>query len=63
MRTFRTQYRMQDDLDIAIMCCLDIMTEYLTDKSRVEKEREKMLNELSVLEEKLDHTLQLTEEA
>ena len=34
IKAFKAEYKIQDDLDISIMCCLDIMTEYLTYKAK-----------------------------
>jgi cell division protein ZapA (FtsZ GTPase activity inhibitor) len=62
IKAFKAEYKIQDDLDISIMCCLDIMTEYLTYKAKQERLEESFLNELSVLEQKLDYTIQVSEE-
>ena len=43
------------------MCCLEIMTDKLKDEARDERQKETVLNELSVLEQKLDYTLELSE--
>ena len=61
IKAFKAQYKTQDDLDIAIMCCLDIMTEYLTHKTKSRTQVDSFLQQLSQLEQKLDATLQLTE--
>ena len=57
VKAFKAEYKTQDDLDIAIMCCLDIMTEYLSHKVQSQQQSEEILTELSRLEEKLDATL------
>lgn len=57
VKAFKAEYKTQDDLDIAIMCCLDIMTEYLSHKVQSQQQSEEILTELSRLEEKLDTTL------
>jgi len=57
VKAFKAEYKTQDDLDIAIMCCLDIMTEYLSHKVQTQQQSEAILTELSRLEEKLDATL------
>lgn len=62
IKAFKAQYKTQDDLDIAIMCCLDIMTEYLAHKAKARRQADTFLQELSHLEQKLDDTLQLNEE-
>ena len=62
IKAFKAQYTTQDDLDIAIMCCLDIMTEYLTYQKREGQQKEAIMNELSILEQKLDYTLKLSGE-
>ena len=61
MKAFKAEYTSQDSLDIAIMCCLDIMTEYLQFQNQGDKKKETILNELSILEQKLDHSIQLSE--
>ncbi|RMG16071.1 MAG: cell division protein ZapA [Bacteroidetes bacterium] len=61
MKAFKAEYTAQDDIDIAIMCCLDIMTEYLRFKTQTATQTASVLNELSVLEQKLDHTIALSE--
>lgn len=61
IKAFKAQYKTQDDLDIAIMCCLDIMTEYLTHKTTARVQADTLLQQLSHLEQKLDATLQLDE--
>lgn len=62
IKSFKRQYKAQDDLNIAIMCCLDIMTDYLSYKNKEADSAKKILNELTVLEEKLDYNIQLTGE-
>ncbi len=57
IRTFRADYTHQDDLDIALMACLDIMTEFLRLQSSQEQETNQMMNALSRLETELDQTL------
>ena len=57
IKAFKAEYKTQDDLDIAIMCCLDIMTEHLTQKSQDKKKEQTVLNELAILEQKLNHSL------
>jgi len=61
MRAFKAEYTSQDNLDIAIMCCLDIMTEYLRFQTQGSKKVATVLNELSILEQKLDHSIALSE--
>ncbi len=60
IKAFKAQYKTQDDLDIAIMCCLEIMTEYLKDKARSQRESEMLLQNLSQLEERLDVSLEIS---
>ncbi|MEL6132018.1 MAG: cell division protein ZapA [Bacteroidota bacterium] len=62
MKAFKAEYKNQDDLNIAIMCCLDIMTEYLAHKTQTNGQVQTVLNELSNLEEKLSQSLALAEE-
>ncbi|MEM7655913.1 MAG: cell division protein ZapA [Bacteroidota bacterium] len=59
IKAFKAQYKTQDDLDIAIMCCLDIMTEHLKQKAKTRREAETFQEQLSLLESKLDETLQI----
>ncbi len=62
IKAFRAEYTTQEDLDIVIMCCLDIMTEYLTEKAKTEQQTHTLLSELQALEDRLDHHLAATEE-
>ena len=62
IKAFKAEYKTQDDLDIAIMCCLDIMTEYLKQRFQDKKSEQTILNELAILEQKLNHSLDLTNE-
>ena len=62
IKAFKAEYRTQDDLDISIMCCLDIMTEHLTYRAKQERLEKSFLNELSILEQKLDYSVQMAEE-
>ncbi len=61
IRAFKAEYKTQDDLDIAIMCCLDIMTEHLSQDLLEQKNEETLLKELTQLDEKLNRTLELAE--
>ncbi|MEZ4830151.1 MAG: cell division protein ZapA [Bacteroidia bacterium] len=60
IKAFRAEYKTQDDLDIAIMTCLDIMTEYLTHKAKTQQQADELLNQLSILDQKLDYSLQVS---
>ncbi len=57
IRSFRADYTHQDDLDIALMACLDIMTELLRLKSRQQADTSLAIDSLSRLEEQLDQVL------
>jgi cell division protein ZapA (FtsZ GTPase activity inhibitor) len=57
IKAFKAEYKNQDDLDIAVMCCLDIMTEYLTYKTRTQAEVEAATRQLSTLEHALDRAI------
>lgn len=57
IKAFKAQYKTQDDLDIAIMCCLDIMTEYLAHKNKHDAQIETVMSELSNLDQTLDHLI------
>jgi len=63
IKAFKAEYKTQDDLDIAIMCCLDIMTEHMTHEAQSRKQAQAVSQQLSHLEETLDKTLDLTQEA
>lgn len=58
IKAFKAQYKTQDDLDVAIMCCLDIMTEYLTHKGKHEAQIASVMSELSNLDQTLDHLIE-----
>lgn len=57
IRTFRADYTHQDDVDIALMTCLDIMTEYLQYKADKEQEASEALHALKSLDEEMDKAL------
>ncbi|MCI4669435.1 MAG: cell division protein ZapA [Bacteroidia bacterium] len=61
IKAFKAEYKNQDDLNIAIMCCLDIMTEFLSEKRKQETEFQTLLNEVSSLDEKLDQAIELVD--
>lgn len=61
IREFKNEYSLQDNLNLVIMCCLDIMTEFLKYKAQNADQAHEVLNELSVLEQKLDTALELTQ--
>lgn len=63
MRAYKAEYRTQDDVDIAIMCCLEITTEYLSNKDRQSTATSEVSNELNALENKIDRVIQLAEES
>jgi cell division protein ZapA (FtsZ GTPase activity inhibitor) len=54
IKAFKAEYKTQDDLAIAVMCCLDIMTEYLTHKNKAQHQTQSALRQLSLLEQRLD---------
>ena len=59
LRSYKLEYSSQDDLDIALMCCLEIMTEFLTYKVQDTRGFTQVREELDQLNEQLDQTLQL----
>jgi len=63
MRDFKTEYKTQDDVDIAIMCCLEIMTVFLKEKNNDARNLNHIQDELEALDQKLDHTIQLLHSA
>ncbi len=60
IKAFKAQYKTQDDLDIAIMCCLEIMTEHLKDKAHTARQTDTALESLDALEQRLDSSIQLS---
>lgn len=61
IKGYKSQYKGQQDLDIVLMCCLEIMTERLKSKAHTEKSAKIALDELNILTKKLDYSLQLSE--
>ncbi|MEL6674400.1 MAG: cell division protein ZapA [Bacteroidota bacterium] len=61
IKAFKAQYPTQDDLDIAIMCCLETMTTYLSQQAKDEKQKTAALAELAELEQKLNKSLQMSD--
>lgn len=61
IKAFKAEYKNQDDLNIAIMCCLDIMTEFLSKERKHETQIQALLNEVSSLDEKLDQAIEMAE--
>lgn len=61
IKAFKAQYKTQDDLDIAIMCCLEIMTEHLKNKAHTARQTDTALESLNALEQRLDSSIQLSE--
>ena len=61
IKDYKTQYKGQQDIDLAIMCCLEIMTERLKSETQARIKTEIALNELDALNKKLEHSLQLSE--
>ena len=62
IKSFKAQYATVDDLDIVIMCCLDIMTEQLKQQAKTQQQEEAVLTALTTLEKRLDDSLQTPEE-
>lgn len=61
IKAFKAEYKNQDDLNIAIMCCLEIMTEFLSQERKQETQIQALLNEVSSLDEKLDQAITMAE--
>lgn len=57
IRAFRADYTHQDDLDIALMACLDIMTEFLKFRKSQEQETHQLMHALQRLEQEMDKSL------
>ena len=62
LRSYKLEYSAQDELDIALMCCLEIMTEFLTYKVRDTRGFSQVKEELDQLNQQLDQTLALFQE-
>ena len=54
---FKSIYTTQDDLNIALMCCLKITSDLIRDQKGEEADAEEVLNTLASLEESLDQAL------
>lgn len=63
IKDYKTQYAGQPDIDIVIMCCLEIMTERLKSETQTRTKAEIALHELETLTKKLDASLQLSEKS
>ncbi|MDX2286990.1 MAG: cell division protein ZapA [Bacteroidia bacterium] len=53
IRAFKAVYKTQGDLDIAIMCCLDIMTEYLSYRQMQSQQLDTALEAVAQLEQQI----------
>jgi cell division protein ZapA (FtsZ GTPase activity inhibitor) len=51
IKAFKTEYRNQDDLNVVIMCCLDVLMEQFTLEKRQKREQEAALQEANALSE------------
>lgn len=60
IKDYKSQYSGQPDIDIVIMCCLEIMTERLKSETQAQDKAKIALSELEALTLKLDHSLQLS---
>lgn len=58
IRGFRANYTHQDDLDIALMTCLDIMTEFLSFRHQQSAETQEALHAIERLEAQLSAAIQ-----
>lgn len=56
--TFKEMYANQDDLNIAIMCCLKIATDSVKQGSSSGNTEKKALETLNALEKQLDNVLE-----
>ena len=63
LRSYKVEYASQDDLDLALMCCLEIMTDFLKYKLRDTREYTQVQQELDQLNKQLDQTLDLLHES
>jgi len=63
LRSYKAEYPSQDNLDLALMCCLEIMTEHLKFQVRDVLDVEQVKEELEQFNKQLDHTLQLLQGA
>lgn len=58
IKSFKTEYRTQEDLNIVIMCCLELATSFLKYKTQQQQASKLALHELTALEDSLDQSLQ-----
>ena len=61
MRSFSSKFSKQDEMDIALMCCLEVMVEHIKVTQVQGVQSDTILNELSILEQKLVGALALAE--
>jgi cell division protein ZapA (FtsZ GTPase activity inhibitor) len=55
--SFKEVYTTQDDLNVALMCCLNIATEHIKTLHRTQDSQEKTTRELDNMEHRLAHML------
>ena len=54
MKSYKAEYAIQDNFDIAIMCCLEITTEYLKFRADSKEKAAQAFREAKLLEQTLD---------
>jgi cell division protein ZapA (FtsZ GTPase activity inhibitor) len=59
MKAYKGAFTGQADLDLALMCCLDLTTEQLKQIQTFQQEADLAIKKLSALESKMDHSLSL----
>lgn len=57
LEALRTAYPKQDDLDIALMCCLDIANEYLQSRNDAERKNQHVEQRAKQVVAQLQQTL------
>lgn len=62
IRAYKATYGMRDELDMAIMCCLEIMTDYLKLKKQLANNYELIHSQLAALEEKLERSATIVDD-
>ncbi len=62
IRAYKATYGMRDELDMVIMCCLEIMTDYLKYKKQSSDSFTSIHQQLSELEDKLDRSVSIVKD-
>ncbi|WNJ21329.1 cell division protein ZapA [Pontibacter sp. G13] len=57
LREFQAQYRNQSELDLALGCCIEILTDTLKEQDLQSRQVQSALSEVATLDRKLDQIL------